>query len=135
MEGLTISASEVQEHQEKWGRAVANKDIDTLMNLYHPQGILNPTLSPIVRRNATDIRSYFLGEKFNDPGFLKNKIVSVRFTNSQPRIHGAIAIDSGDYEFVQESGDKVLAQYTFVWQKTSDGSCVILSQHSSLNNY
>ena len=129
-----ITAEEIKEAQRQWGTAVVSGDPDRVMELYAPNAILKPTLSPVIRDSKPGIRAYFEGSKeFEDHGFLAgNRWAEVLFHNlCDPLVNGDFAIDVGKYTFVQRDGQKVVADYTFTYARIDD-ELRILSQHSSL---
>ena len=130
-----ITLSDIASAQQSWATAVQNRDIQELMALYAANAVLKPTLSNAIRRTPEDIRAYFVGgKKFNDAGFLNGNISEVNFLESDPKIFGDVAIDTGIYGFTKQNGAKVIAHFTFCYQINSDGKTLILTQHSSLES-
>lgn len=130
-----ITIEEIRSAQQSWATAVQNKDIQELMSLYAPNAVLKPTLSNAIRRTPEAIRSYFVGdEKLNDVGFLNGNISEVNFLESEPKLFGDVAIDTGIYGFTKQGGMIVIAHFTFCYQKNSDGKTLIVTQHSSLES-
>ena len=129
-----ITTEEIREAQRTWAAAVISGDVERVMELYAPNAILKPTLSPIIRDSEEGIRAYFAGsEKFNDHGFLRGQRWSdVQFSDlCAPLVNPDFAIDVGKYTFIPKDGESVVADYTFTYTKVED-ELRILSQHSSL---
>ena len=105
---------------DKWNDALKTKDPEQVAALYDPElGILVPTLSNKVRHNLEEIEDYFVH-------FCAKGPVSV-IDESNIRILGDIAINSGLYTFNYEDGTSASGRFTFVYR---DG--LILEHHSSL---
>ena len=91
------------------------------------EGILLPTVSPLVRHNHAEIEDYFAN-------FLKQHPFGT-ITESNIRVYGDIAINSGLYTFEldDDKGGRVEvdARFTFVYKKEGD-DWLILEHHSSV---
>ncbi|WP_238165588.1 SgcJ/EcaC family oxidoreductase [Kribbella caucasensis] len=97
-------------------------------DLYADNGVLLPTLSPVVRTNREEIKEYFAKD------FLPKKPTGT-ITESQVRIIDEdAAAQSGNYTFTvtDKSGTqtKVPARFTYVYEKIGD-QWLITEHHSS----
>jgi len=113
---------------EKWNDTLQTGDANKVAALYDEKdGILLPTVSPKVRHNREEIADYF--EHF----LAKNPVG--RIDESNIRIFGDIAINSGLYTFELDNGEggrvDVGARFTFVYKKDGD-NWMILEHHSSV---
>jgi len=120
--------NEILEAFNKWNEALQTKDPKVVAAMYDEKdGILLPTVSPKVRHNREEIADYF--EHF----LAKNPVGEINESNI--RIYGDIAINSGLYTFELDSEDgqrvKVGARFTFVYKKKGD-DWIILEHHSSV---
>jgi len=103
------------------------------MNLYADNAVLKPTFSSVMRRTPEEIRVYFVGGgKFGDVGFFKEQFCDVLFTGGSPQFFGEMAFDMGGYEFIRQDRSKVEADYTFIYQRATEGKVLIVAHHSSL---
>ncbi len=120
---------EILEAFEKWNAALQTGDPKKVAEMYleNGEGILLPTVSPKVRHNREEIADYFVH-------FLAKNPVG-RIDESNIRIYGDIAINSGLYTFELdgENGTRVdvPARFTFVYKKV-DGEWMIAEHHSSV---
>ncbi len=113
---------------EKWNDTLQTGDAQKVAALYDEKdGILLPTVSPKVRHNREEIADYF-------EHFLAKHPVG-RIDESNIRIYGDIAINSGLYTFELDDGEggrvDVPARFTFVYKKDGD-DWMILEHHSSV---
>lgn len=84
---------------ERWNRSLQTGDPHAVAGNYAPDGILLPTRSNKVGHNRDEIADYFRH-------FLEKK-PSGRIVESNIRIYGDIAIDSGIYVFRLENAGAV----------------------------
>jgi uncharacterized protein (TIGR02246 family) len=113
---------------DRWNAALAGGDAGTVASLYAPDGVLLPTLSPVVRTNRDQIAEYFAKD------FLPKKPQGT-ITDSHIRILDAEnAAHSGNYRFRLTGTDggtsTVDARFTYVYEKV-DGKWLIVEHHSS----
>ena len=108
---------------DEWNRAVQTGDSGRVADLYAPDSILLPTLSNRVRRSREDIMDYF--DHFLAKG------PSGRIDESDIRIFGEIAVNSGIYTFTFRDGSSAPARFTFVY-KWDGERWMIMEHHSSL---
>ncbi|HIC79026.1 MAG TPA: SgcJ/EcaC family oxidoreductase [Sulfurovum sp.] len=113
---------------DKWNATLQTGDPKQVAAMYAKdgEGVLLPTVSPLVRHNHAEIEDYFVH-------FLaKNPVGTI--TESNVRVYGDIAINSGLYTFAldgDESRVEVDARFTYVYKKEGD-DWLILEHHSSL---
>jgi uncharacterized protein (TIGR02246 family) len=107
---------------DRWNDSLQTRDPDKMLEHYAPDAILLPTLSNKVRHNHAEIKDYF--EHFLPKG-PKGKI-----DESNVRLFGDVAINSGVYTFDFANGASVQARYTYVYRKL-DGEWKIAEHHSS----
>ena len=111
----------------KWAKAIKKRSPETILELYHPDGVLWGTLSPVIRHGKPSIHDYFVG-------FLNREELECSFTQSQVREFGDFLFHSGSYVFTWKAGRhriKVPARFSFVYKK-EDGRWLIIEHHSSL---
>jgi uncharacterized protein (TIGR02246 family) len=114
---------------DRWNEKLQTRDPQIVAQEYAEDGgILVPTLSPKVRHNREEIADYFVYFLAKNP----NGII----TESNVRVYGDIAINSGLYTFEvdgEEEGSRVdaLARFTFVYKKEGD-DWTIVEHHSSM---
>ncbi|MBN2723134.1 MAG: SgcJ/EcaC family oxidoreductase [Deltaproteobacteria bacterium] len=107
---------------EKWNDALKTCDPGEVVKLYKPSAILLPTMSNKVRHTPSEIKDYFVHFLSNKP---EGKIIE-----SNIRIFGDIAINSGLYSFKFSDETVTDARFTFVYEKTND-DWLIIEHHSS----
>jgi len=111
----------------QWAHSIESRDPDKVLSLYHPEGSLWGTLSPVLRQGHADIREYFVK-------FLQWEELRCEFGEGHVRIYDNISFYSGSYVFtwkVREKKVTVPARFSFVFKKESD-QWLILEHHSSL---
>ena len=113
---------------DRWNAAVLTEDAEKVADLYAPDAVLLPTLSPEIRTTREGIVDYFEGFLAKHPsGEEIRSVVKVL----DPRT----AIDTGVYRFTFHNADQtttsVDARYTFVYEKRH-GAWWIINHHSSL---
>ena len=117
----------IKETALRWAAAVKTRKPDNVLELYHPDGVLWGTLSPVVRHGKEAIHDYFTG-------FLQKEGLTCSFNNGVIRLADGFAFYSGDYEFTWEHHGKevrVPARFSFVY-KLEEGQWLIMEHHSSL---
>ena len=114
---------------DRWNAAVVTGDAEKVADLYAPDAVLLPTLSPEVRTTHAGIVDYMEAFLAKHPsGEEIQSVVKVL----DPRT----AIDTGVYRFTFHNADGTTsstadARYTFVYEKR-DGAWWIINHHSSL---
>ena len=114
--------SEITGLFEKWNQALQSGNPDRIVALYAPDAILLPTVSDKIRHSPSEIRDYF-------EHFMAGK-PSGSIVESNIRVFGDIAINSGHYMFEFGSGALVHARFTFVYHKKNN-QWSIVEHHSS----
>jgi uncharacterized protein (TIGR02246 family) len=111
---------------EKWNTALQSGNPNNIVKLYADDAILVPTVSNKVRHNHLEIRDYFVH-------FMKSNPVG-KIVESDIRIYGEIAVNSGLYTFFLNQGGKdeslVNARFTYVYHHLND-EWFIIEHHSS----
>ena len=108
---------------DQWNRAVQDGDSGKVADLYAPDAILLPTLSNRVRRSRAEIMDYFDHFLARGP--------SGRIDESDIRVFGQIAINSGIYTFTFRDESSAPARFTFVYHWNGE-HWMIVEHHSSL---
>ena len=114
---------------DRWNAAVLTEDPEKVADLYAPDAVLLPTLSPEIRTTHAGIVDYMEGFLAKHPsGEELRSVVKVL----DPRT----AIDTGAYRFTFHNADGTTsstadARYTFVYEKRH-GEWLIINHHSSL---
>ena len=124
----TPSNAEITSLFDRWNAAVETGDAEKVADLYAPDAVLLPTLSPQIRTTRDGIVDYFEHFLARHPsGEEIRSVVKVLDAHS--------AIDTGLYRFTFHNADgttdSVDARYTFVYEKR-DGQWLIINHHSSL---
>ncbi len=111
---------------DRWNEALLSGDPHQVAHLYAPDAILLPTVSNKVRHNHAEIADYFAHFLLKRP--------SGKILESNIRVYGDLAINSGIYEFTLSPEGKsvsvIQARFTFVYRKTGD-DWLIIEHHSS----
>lgn len=106
-----------------WNAALQTGEPKNVAALYdETDGILLPTVSNKVRHNLDEIADYFVH-------FLAKKPFGT-INESNVRIFGDLAINSGVYTFAFEDGSEVQARFTYVY-RNNGSEWKILEHHSS----
>jgi uncharacterized protein (TIGR02246 family) len=113
---------------DRWNATLATGDADKVADLYAPDGVLLPTVSPKIRTTHAEIADYF-------EHFLENKPVGKKDQTIIKVLDSDSAIDTGVYEFTltdPDTGAKrvVEARYTYEYEKRG-GQWKIVNHHSS----
>ena len=113
---------------DRWNAAVQTGDAEKVADLYAPDAVLLPTLSPEIRTTRDGLVDYF--EHFlakNPSGERTQSVIKV--------LDDHTAIDTGLYTFTFTADDGTQtfadARYTFVYEKVH-GEWLIINHHSSL---
>ncbi|MFC5728643.1 MULTISPECIES: SgcJ/EcaC family oxidoreductase [Nocardioides] len=126
--GNAPSTTQIAALFDRWNAAVETGDAEKVADLYAPDAVLLPTLSPQIRTTRAGIVDYFEHFLARHPsGQEIRSVVKVLDARS--------AIDTGIYRFTFHNADgttdSVDARYTFVYEKR-DGQWWIINHHSSL---
>lgn len=112
---------------DRWNSALQTGDAKTVVDLYAPGAVLQPTVSNQVRTTPEQITDYF-------NHFLMLKPVGQINYREIRQLGTNVAMDSGVYTFTltEANGKKrqVQARYTFVYEQVG-GQWKILNHHSS----
>ena len=108
---------------DDWNSALNTGEPKKVAALYDTSAILLPTISNKVRHNHEEIEDYFVNFLTKEP---QGKI-----DESNIRIFGDIAINSGVYTFTFKDGSNAQARFTFVYNKVGE-EWKIIEHHSSL---
>jgi uncharacterized protein (TIGR02246 family) len=107
---------------DEWNCALQTGDPGHVAALYETNGILLPTLSNTVRHTHEEIEDYFVH-------FLaKGPVGTIDETNV--RVFGQFAINSGVYTFTFQDASVVQARFTFVY-RWNGTRWMIVEHHSS----
>lgn len=113
---------------EGWNQALQSGDSNRITDLYAFNAVLVPTLSNRVRVGHAEIQDYFRG-------FLAKHPSGARVEQSNIRVYGDTALNSGIYVFAFSPADQesysVRARFSFVYHWHGD-SWLIVEHHSSL---
>ena len=111
---------------DEWNAALATGDPERVADLYAPDAVLLPTLSPQIRTTRAGIVDYFTHFLPSGP----QAVITQEFITVLDRDD---AINTGLYTFTltQDGGEQVHARYTFVYRRI-DGAWLIVNHHSSL---
>lgn len=112
---------------DRWNSALQTGNVQSVVDLYAPDAVLQPTVSNQVRSTPAQIKDYF-------DHFLALKPVGQINYREIRQLGSNVAMDSGVYTFtLTEATGKVRhvqARYTFVYEKV-EGQWKILNHHSS----
>ena len=109
---------------DDWNKALQTGHSDEVVKLYDKNAILLPTLSAQVRHTHEEIKNYFVH-------FLAKKPIG-KINESNIRIFGNLAINSGIYTFNFKDGSSAQARFTYVYKKVDENNWIIVEHHSSL---
>lgn len=117
-----MEKSEITALFEQWNSALQTGDPKQVAALYAEDAVLLPTVSNQVRHNHEEIEDYFVHFLAKGP---QGKI-----DESNVRIFGELAINSGVYTFTFKDDVTVQARFTYVYRW--DGQrWSIIEHHSS----
>ena len=112
---------------DRWNSALKTGNSQTVVDLYAPNAVLQPTVSNQVRTTPAEIKDYF-------DHFLPMKPAGQINYREIHQLGANVAMDSGVYTFTltDASGKtrQVQARYTFVYEQVN-GQWKILNHHSS----
>jgi uncharacterized protein (TIGR02246 family) len=112
---------------DKWNAALATRNPEKVADLYAPDAVLLPTLSPQIRTTRAGIVDYFAHLLPSHPqAAITQEIITVLGRRG--------AINTGLYTFtLTQNGvqQKVPARYTFVYHRIH-GEWLIVNHHSSV---
>ena len=112
---------------DRWNSALQTGNVQSVVDLYAPDAVLQPTVSNQVRTTTDQIKDYF-------DHFMALKPVGQINYREIRQLGSNVAMDSGVYTFslTEASGKirQVQARYTFVYEQV-DGQWKILNHHSS----
>lgn len=115
--------NEIEKLFEQWNDALQTGDPKQVVALYDDtDAILLPTISNEVRHNHAEIEDYFVR-------FLALKSKG-EINESNIRVFGDIAINSGIYTFDFKDGSSVQARFTYVYRWNGE-RWMIIEHHSS----
>lgn len=117
-----VSDTEILTLFDEWNAALQSGDPSCVAELYAADAILLPTVSNQIRHDHEEIRDYFVHFLAKGP--------SGAIDESNVRIFGDIAINSGVYTLSLADGSAVQARFTFVYRRTGD-RWQIIEHHSS----
>jgi uncharacterized protein (TIGR02246 family) len=114
---------------DRWNATLATGDADKVADLYAPNGVLLPTVSPKIRTTHAEIADYF-------EHFLENKPVGRKDRSVVDILDRNTAVDAGLYTFTLTDPDtgvkrEVKARYTYLYEKI-DGKWLVVNHHSSV---
>ncbi len=108
---------------DEWDSALQTGDPKQVTALYDSDGILLPTVSNQVRHNHEEIEAYFVNFLARGP--------RPTIDESNVRVFGDIAINSGTYTFQFNDDTSAAARYTFVY-RWNGHRWMIVEHHSSV---
>lgn len=117
-----MKENEILDLFNQWNSALETQDPKQVVTLYDTDAVLLPTVSNKVRHNHEEIEDYFVHFLAKGP---QGKI-----NESNIRIFGDIAINSGIYTFTFAEGAVVQARFTYVYRKNGQ-EWKIIEHHSS----
>ncbi len=112
----------IQSLFDEWNKALQTGNAKTVTALYDDDAILLPTVSNEVGHNHKEIEDYFV--------FFLNLQPVGRINESNVRIFGEIAINSGIYTFTLNNDTTVQARFSFVYRWNGQ-RWMIVEHHSS----
>ncbi len=116
-----MEKSEITALFEQWNSALQTRDPKQVAALYAADAILLPTVSNKVRHNHDEIEDYFVHFLAKGPQGVIDE--------SNVRIFGELAINSGVYIFTFSDGATVQARFTYVYRW--DGQRWLIIEHHS----
>ena len=135
-----ISKREIIDFQNEWGNGIVKIGKGELSvssfskHFYAKNALFKPTMAKKVpfRLKNKEFESYFAGGIFKeDSGFALKPWRDVHFENTKIELDKNIAYAVGHYFFTDLRGEITKVEYSFVYQKNSDGLTIKL-HHSSL---
>jgi hypothetical protein len=94
---------------QKWATHVCNKEMNSILNLYHTNFYIKPTLYDwVINKDKFKLEDYF-------KHFLgKNDITRVEFSGTHTQNYGYLIMDMGNYRFWTKNNNYFDANYTFI---------------------
>ena len=117
-----MNVNEITTLFDQWNSALQTGEPKKVAALYESNAILLPTVSNQVRHNHAEIEDYFVHFLAKGP---QGKI-----DESNVRIFGDLAINSGVYTFTFKDGAVVQARFTYVYRWNGQ-QWKIIEHHSS----
>lgn len=117
-----MNTNEITALFDSWNQALQTRDPKAVAALYETNAILLPTVSNKVRHNHEEIEDYFVHFLAKGP--------AGKIDESNVRVFGQLAINSGIYTFGFEDGASVQARFTFVYRWNGQ-QWMIIEHHSS----
>ena len=117
-----MNTIEINSLFDYWNTAIQTGKPKNVVALYDTNAILLPTISNKIRKTHTEIEDYFIVFLAKGPKGVINE--------SNVRIFGDIAINSGIYTFSFANGSSVQARFTFVYRFNGQ-DYKIVEHHSS----
>ena len=117
-----MNVNEITALFDQWNSALQTGEPKKVVALYESNAILLPTVSNQVRHNHAEIEDYFVHFLAKGP---QGKI-----DESNVRIFGDLAINSGVYTFTFKDGAVVQARFTYVYRWNGQ-QWKIIEHHSS----
>ena len=117
-----MNSSEIVSLLTEWNDTLQTGDAKKVCTLYESDGILLPTVSNQVRHNHAEMEDYFDHFLTKEP--------SCTVDESNVRIFGQLAINSGIYSFTFKDESVVQARFTFVY-RFNGNRWMIVEHHSS----
>ncbi|WP_095112996.1 SgcJ/EcaC family oxidoreductase [Pseudomonas sp. Irchel 3H7] len=112
---------------DRWNGALQTGKAQSVVDLYAPNAVLQPTVSNQVRTTPAEIKDYF------DHFLAMNPVGQINYREIR-QLGDNVAMDSGVYTFTLKPANgkaqQVQARYTFVYERL-DGQWKILNHHSS----
>jgi len=106
---------------QKWATHVCKKDINSILQLYHVNFYIKPTLYDyVINGDKNELQKYF------NHFIGKNDITSIEFTGTYTQTYGYLIMDMGNYRFKTKNNKYFDANYTFIHDNES-----IFIHHSS----
>ncbi|MDC1311914.1 SgcJ/EcaC family oxidoreductase [Burkholderiales bacterium] len=108
---------------DEWNQALQTGDPKQVTALYENHAIFLPTLSNQVRHNRNEIEDYFV--------YFLSRGPRGQINESNIRIFGDIAVNSGVYTFTFKDGTSIPARFTFIY-RWNEKRWMIVEHHSSI---
>ena len=112
---------EIRSLFDHWNAAIQTGKPKNVVALYDTSAILLPTISNKVHKTHAEIEDYFAAFLAKGP--------KGRIDDSNVRIFGDVAINSGVYTFTFADDSSVQARFTFVYR--SNGQDIKIVEHHS----
>lgn len=111
---------------QNWIKAVETADVELMLSMYNPEGMLVPTFDTQVACGKEAFRRYF--------NFFLSQKQSVALYSIEERDLGDMISMSGIYGFTadKEGAQEGLARFSFIITKDESLKDVVLSHHSSV---